>query len=99
MDKVGARELPGGVILTGGAAALPGTVELAEDIFEIPVKLYIPNQMGMRYPAFTTGIGLIQYEANLDEIHQIVKEYQLGIAKKKLLHITLNQNTYQKMMR
>ena len=83
LDKVGARELPGGVILTGGAAALPGTVELAEDIFEIPVKLYIPNQMGMRYPAFTTGIGLIQYEANLDEIHQIVKEYQLGIAKKE----------------
>ncbi len=83
LDKVGARELPGGVILTGGAAALPGTVELAEDIFEIPVKLYIPNQMGMRYPAFTTGIGLIQYEANLDEIHQIVKGYQLGIEKKE----------------
>lgn len=83
LDKVGARELPGGVIITGGAAALPGTVELAEDIFEIPVKLYIPNQMGMRYPAFTTGIGLIQYEANLDEIHQIVKKYQLGIAKKE----------------
>lgn len=81
LDKVGARELPGGLIITGGAAALPGIVELAEDIFEIPVKLYIPNQMGMRYPTFTTGIGLIQHEANLDEIHQIVKEYQLGIAK------------------
>ncbi|WP_035053615.1 cell division protein FtsA [Carnobacterium pleistocenium] len=83
LDKVGARDLPGGVILTGGAAAIPGIVELAEDIFEIPVKIYIPNQMGMRYPAFTTGIGLIQYEANLDEINQIVKEYQLGITKKE----------------
>jgi len=83
LDKVGARELPGGVILTGGAAALPGIVELAEDVFEIPVKLYIPNQMGMRYPTFTTGIGLIQNEANLDEIHQIVKKYQLGIMNKE----------------
>lgn len=83
LDKVGARELPGGVILTGGAAALPGVVELAEDMLEMPVKLFIPHQMGLRYPTFTTGIGLIQHEANLDEIHQIVKEYQLGITKKE----------------
>ena len=81
LDKVGARALPGGMILTGGAAALPGAIELAEDTFEIPVKLYIPHQMGLRYPAFTTGIGLIQYEANLDDIHQIMKEYQLGVTR------------------
>ena len=73
LDFIEARDLPGGIILTGGAAALPGVVDLAEDIFEINVKLYIPDQMGMRYPTFTTGIGLVHYEAHLDEINQIVK--------------------------
>lgn len=77
LDIVGARELPGGIILTGGAAALPGVVELAKDIFEINVKLYIPDQMGMRYPTFTTGIGLVHYEAHLDDIHQIVKGHSM----------------------
>ncbi|TFI95383.1 cell division protein FtsA [Carnobacterium divergens] len=73
LDIVGARELPGGIVLTGGAASLPGVIELAKDIFEINVKLYVPDQMGMRFPAFSTGIGLIEYVANLDEIHAVSK--------------------------
>lgn len=77
LDFIEARDLPGGIILTGGAAALPGVVDLAEDIFEINVKLYIPDQMGMRYPTFTTGIGLVHYEAHLDEINQIVKGHSV----------------------
>ncbi|MGB3161356.1 cell division protein FtsA [Carnobacterium sp.] len=78
LDHVQARDLPGGIILTGGAAALPGIVELAEDIFEINVKLYVPDQMGMRYPTFTTSIGLVNYESQLDDIHQIIKSFSLN---------------------
>ncbi len=78
LDFVEARDLPGGIILTGGAAALPGIIELAEDIFEINVKLYVPDQMGMRYPTFTTSIGLVNYESQLDDIHQIIKGYTLN---------------------
>ncbi|GED48985.1 cell division protein FtsA [Carnobacterium maltaromaticum] len=73
LDAVGARELPGGIVITGGAAALPGLIELAKDVFEINVNLYVPDQMGMRFPTFSTGIGLIEYVANLDEIHAIAK--------------------------
>lgn len=73
LDAVGARELPGGIIITGGASALPGVIELAKDVFEINVNLYVPDQMGMRFPTFSTGIGLIEYVANLDEIHAIAK--------------------------
>ncbi|MEG0267601.1 MAG: cell division protein FtsA [Carnobacterium sp.] len=78
LDFVEARDLPGGIILTGGAAALPGIIDLAEDIFEINVKLYVPDQMGMRYPTFTTSIGLVNYESQLDDIHQIIKGYTLN---------------------
>jgi cell division protein FtsA len=40
MKKSGMAELPtGGLVLTGGGALLPGTIELAEQIFDMPVKL------------------------------------------------------------
>lgn len=32
LDEIEALDLPGGVVLTGGAASLPGVVDLAEDI-------------------------------------------------------------------
>jgi len=38
LDFVEARDLPGGIILTGGAAATSGIVDLAEDMFGINVK-------------------------------------------------------------
>ena len=73
LDKVEARDLPGGIVLTGGAAALPGVVDLAKEIFEINVKLYIPEQMGMRNPIYATSIGLIKYVAGLDDIYRVAK--------------------------
>lgn len=58
--------LAAGVILTGGGALLPGTVEMAEQIFDMPVKLGIPRGFdGLTdmadSPIHATGIGLIQY--------------------------------------
>ncbi len=39
IKKVGLSEMPtGGVVLTGGGAMLPGTIELAEQIFDMPVR-------------------------------------------------------------
>ena len=31
---------------------MPGVVEVAQEIFETNVKLYIPNQVGIRNPMF-----------------------------------------------
>ncbi|MBN1540872.1 cell division protein FtsA [candidate division KSB1 bacterium] len=55
-----------GVVLTGGASLLPGTIELAEDIFNMPAKLGMPSGFGgmieeARKPQCATGVGLIQY--------------------------------------
>ncbi|HNR67565.1 MAG TPA: cell division protein FtsA [bacterium] len=55
-----------GVVLTGGASLLPGTIELAEDIFNMPAKLGTPSGfVGMieeaRKPQCATGVGLILY--------------------------------------
>lgn len=65
--KVGLEDrIPSGVVLTGGAAALEGMPELAEEIFEAPVRLGRPTHIGglqdvVRSPMYATGVGLVLY--------------------------------------
>ncbi|RGN67069.1 cell division protein FtsA [Streptococcus anginosus] len=61
-------ELPGGLVIIGGGAILPGVVELAQEVFGVPVKLYVPNQIGIRNPAFAHVISLSEYAGNLSEV-------------------------------
>ncbi len=65
------NQLSAGLVLTGGGALLRGTQELARDIFDLPVKLGIPNGFGedgltpeVGNPQFATGMGLIRYAMN-----------------------------------
>lgn len=74
--KVDALSLPGGIVLTGGASILPGIIELAENVFNVPVRVYIPEQMGLRHPAFTQALGLLHYTVQLDEIHHFAQGEQ-----------------------
>lgn len=74
LDQVEARELPGGIVLTGGGSAIPGVLELAEEIFEVNVKHYVPEEMGMRNPIFATSLGLITYMGEQDEINLVAKK-------------------------
>lgn len=58
--------LPAGIVLTGGTAKMEGVVELAEEIFHMPVRLGSPqNITGLRdivnNPIYSTGVGLLQY--------------------------------------
>lgn len=59
--------LRAGIVLTGSGAALPGTVELARSVFNLPVRLGEPGARlaGMvdvvRKPALSTGVGLALY--------------------------------------
>lgn len=71
LNEIDGLQLPGGVVLTGGAASLPGVVELASEIFETNVKLYVPNQMGLRNPTFSNVLSITEYAAGLNEIYHI----------------------------
>jgi cell division protein FtsA len=58
--------LAAGVVLTGGTALLTGINELAEQIFDMPVRTGRPTGVGglcdvVNSPAYTTGVGLIVY--------------------------------------
>ena len=55
-----------GVVLTGGSAKMEGAVELAEEIFHVPVRLGIPQYVEglvdvVRNPIHATGVGLLLY--------------------------------------
>ncbi len=60
-------EIAGGYVLTGGTVSMPGMLELAKEELNAPVRIAIPDYIGVRDPAYTTGVGLIQYAASLME--------------------------------
>ncbi|MDQ0221490.1 cell division protein FtsA [Streptococcus moroccensis] len=73
LDRTHNLDLPGGIVLIGGGATIPGVVELAQDVFNRPVKLYVPNQIGIRNPAFAHVISIVEYAGNMDDIEQIAQ--------------------------
>ena len=55
-----------GVVLTGGSAKMEGAVELAEEIFHMPVRLGVPQYVTglvdvVRNPIYSTGVGLLLF--------------------------------------
>jgi cell division protein FtsA len=61
--------IPSGVVLTGGCSALEGLLDLAEEIFEAPVRPGLPTDVGglqdvVRSPMYATGVGLALFGAS-----------------------------------
>lgn len=55
---------PAGFVLTGGSVVLDGIIELAESVFNVPVRIGEPNKIGglkdiVKNPAYATGVGLV----------------------------------------
>jgi cell division protein FtsA len=55
-----------GIVLTGGSARMEGAIELAEEIFHVPVRLGLPGQVKglsdvVRSPIYSTAVGLLLY--------------------------------------
>lgn len=78
LAKAHALDLPGGIVITGGDAAMPGISALAADVFNRDVKLYVPGEVGLRHPAFTGALALVHTAANMTDIEQIVASAQKG---------------------
>jgi len=58
------RLASGSVVITGGAAQMPGMVELAEEIFHMPARLGLPRYVGglaevVKSPRYSTAVGLL----------------------------------------
>ena len=63
-----ADQLAAGVVMTGGSSKIEGSVQLAESIFHLPVRIGMPKSLKLggteellRNPIYATGIGLLFY--------------------------------------
>ena len=58
--------IPAGIVLTGGTSKMEGVVDLAEEIFHMPVNIGKPKSVAglsdiVRNPIYATSVGLLQY--------------------------------------
>jgi len=70
--------IAGGVVVTGGSAKMEGLIELAEEVFHMPVRLGVPQYVTglgdvLQNPIYSTGVGLLLFghknrAARMDEL-------------------------------
>jgi cell division protein FtsA len=58
--------IPAGIVLTGGSSKMEGLIELAEEVFHMPVRLGLPQGISglvdvVKNPIHATGVGLLLY--------------------------------------
>ncbi len=69
-----------GIVLTGGSSKMEGVIDLAEEIFNMPVRLGVPQHVSglvdvVRNPIHATGVGLLLFgNANQGEQKEFMKE-------------------------
>ncbi len=61
-----------GIVITGGSAKMEGAVDLAEEVFHMPVRLGMPQYVRglgeiVRNPIHATGVGILLYAQNKGE--------------------------------
>jgi cell division protein FtsA len=64
LQRSGFENLIAGIVLTGGSACMEGIVELAEQVFHMPVRQGLPAyvkglQEVVRHPLYSTAVGLL----------------------------------------
>ena len=83
LRRSGYEELVGaGVVLTGGASKIMGSIELAEEVFHMPVRVGMPRHVGglrgeVEDPIHSTGVGLLLYGA-AQQVYGESRSYNLS---------------------
>jgi cell division protein FtsA len=82
-----------GIVLTGGTSKMEGVIELAEEIFHMPVRIGLPQGVKgladiVRNPIYSTGVGLLLYGVKQQQ-HQVrshnpvpVKDSQMPLIRR-----------------
>jgi len=64
--------VPAGVVLTGGTAIMEGIIDMASDIFDLPVRRGYPRGVGglvdiVQNPQYATAVGLVMYGSRTEK--------------------------------
>lgn len=74
-----------GIVLTGGSSKMEGVVELAEEIFHMPVRIGRPQGVTgltdiVRNPIYSTAVGLLLYGAKQQQVNNRVVVSTMGLS-------------------
>ena len=72
------EQISSGLVLTGGSSQMRGMVELAEEVFHMPVRVGMPEYLGgfserVKNPRFATSVGLLLLGLDKHEIDQAAR--------------------------
>lgn len=87
LRRSGYEELiPAGIVLTGGTSKMEGAVELAEEIFHMPVRVGSPQHAQglndiIRNPIYATAVGLLIFGARDEEGPQTSRNPGIGVSQ------------------
>jgi hypothetical protein len=75
-----------GIVMTGGSAKMEGAIELAEEVFHMPVRLGVPQHVDgladvVRNPIHATGVGLLLYAREAMQAKAESAQSALGLGK------------------
>ena len=70
--------LASGVVITGGSALLPGIVEIADQVFQLPARVGYPRRISglveiVDSPVYATAVGLVLYGME----HQPARKFRI----------------------
>jgi cell division protein FtsA len=79
-----------GIVMTGGSSKMEGVIELAEEIFHMPVRLGVPHSISglvdvVRNPIHATGVGLLLFghqQRNTGSLEALSSNGMQGILKR-----------------
>jgi cell division protein FtsA len=79
-----------GIVLTGGCSKMEGMVDLAEEVFHMPVRLGVPQYIGglssvVLNPLYSTGVGLVLYGARSRNGGNYVRNLDMGSGLKGMV--------------
>jgi cell division protein FtsA len=73
-----------GIVLTGGASKMEGVVELAEEVFHMPVRIGLPQHVTgladvVSNPIHATGVGLLLYGSRQENLRGPITATGTGV--------------------
>ena len=87
LRRSGYEELiPAGIVLTGGTSKMEGAMELAEEIFHMPVRVGSPQHAKglndiIRNPIYATAVGLLLFGARDEHSNASIREPKVGVGR------------------
>lgn len=73
LSAVNGLDMPGGFVLTGGNAALPRIVDFSKTILGDNVRLFVPDQIGLRHPSYTRAMSYAMFASRENMTQQVIK--------------------------